>query len=249
VRLDLILNLIGFQAEASQLAWKGIIFLIPYIYIQNFNENLRSYMIVQGFDRVFFITNMIEILVGTFLAWLFVWELKLGIIGIGVSRGITEAITSVVLLVGWKMYGMEKSYYKGETLGQMFCAKETVGFFRFFAQMIFPVWAKCVAYEMMTIWAGMWGNINLVAAWGVVQSFSTLCVAPGSGWAATASVYVGYQIGKGTNKFAKKLALWSVALCWIGMAWLPLSLVLFHDYITDWFTQDPEVHSILTRYL
>lgn len=125
------MNLIGFQAEASQLVWIEILFLIPYIYIQNFNENLRSYKIVQGFDRVFFITNMIGILVGFFLAWLFVWELKLGIIGIGVSRGITEAITSVVLLVGWKMYGMEKSYYKGEALGQVISQKKPQAFLDF----------------------------------------------------------------------------------------------------------------------
>ena len=206
-------------------------------------------MIVQGFDRVFLITNIIEILGGTLLVWLFVWESKLGIIGIGASRGITEALTSVILLAGWKMYGMKESHYKDETLAQIFCAKETAGFLRFFGKFILPIVARCVAFEMMIIWAGMWGNMNLVAAWGVVQSIRSLCVAPGSGWADSASVYVGYQIGKGSNKFAKRLALWSVALCWIGMVWLPISLVLFHDYISGWFTQDPEVLRILTWYI
>jgi Na+-driven multidrug efflux pump len=206
-------------------------------------------MIVQGFSRVFLITNIIEIFGGTLLAWLFVWELKLGIIGIGLSRGITEAITSVILFVSWKKYGMGESFYKGETLRQIFCAKETAGFLRFFGQFTFPIVARYIALEIMTIWAGVWGDINLVAAWGVVQSLCSLCVAPGSGWADCASVYVGYQIGKGCNKFAKKLALWSVVLCWIGMAWLPLSLVLFHDYISGWFTQDPEVLRIMTWYI
>lgn len=206
-------------------------------------------MIVQGFDRVFFITNIIEIFGGTLLAWLFVWELKLGIIGIGVSRGITEASTSVILLASWKMYGVKESYYRGETLGQIFCARETRGFMRVICLNSLPVMSRYVAFEMMTIWAGMWGNINLVTAWGVVQSVSAVCVMPSIGWGDTASVYVGYQIGKGYNKFAKKLALWSVLLCFIGMVWFPIGLIVFHDSIAGWFTTDPRVLDILTWYL
>jgi Na+-driven multidrug efflux pump len=231
VRLDLILKWIGFQYEAADLAWIGILYLLPYIYTQNFNENMRSYMIVQGFDRVFFITNIIEILGGTLLAWLFVWELKLGIIGVGVARGITEASTSVILLASWKVLGMKESYYSGETLGQIFCARETRGFMRVIWLNNLPVMSRYVAFEMMTIWAGMWGNINLVTAWGVTQSVSCVCVMPSIGWGDTASVYVGYQIGKGYNKFAKKLAMWSVLLCFIGMVWFPIGLIVFHDSI------------------
>jgi Na+-driven multidrug efflux pump len=198
---------------------------------------------------VFSITNAIEILGGTLLAWLFIWELRLGIIGIGVARGITEASTCVILLAGWKMYGMKESYYRGEGMGMIFCAREFAGFLRFLALNTLPVMARYVAFEMMTIWAGMWGNVNLVAAWGVVQTISALCVMPGIGWADSASVYVGYQIGKGCNKFAKKLALWSVALNFICMLWFPMGLVLFHDKISGWFTKDPAVLAILNWYL
>jgi hypothetical protein len=73
IRLDVILGWIGFSPQASGIAWTGILCLIPYALIQNFDENLRSYMIVQRFDKVFIITNIIEIFGGSLLAWLFIW--------------------------------------------------------------------------------------------------------------------------------------------------------------------------------
>jgi Na+-driven multidrug efflux pump len=68
----------------------------------------------------------------------------------------------------------------------------------------------------------------------------------GIGFADTANVYVGYQIGRGSNKFAKKLAMWSVCLHWMGMIWAPVCMLIFHDQVAGWFTNIPGVHSVLS---
>jgi Na+-driven multidrug efflux pump len=249
MRLDVILIWIGFSAEASSIAWTGILCLIPYALIQNFDENLRSYMIVQSFDKVFMITNMIEILGGSLLAWLFVWHLQLGIIGIGISRGITEAITCIVLLAAWKMHGMKESFYAGETLRDIFCTKYFASFLRYYAVNTLPYMAEYLGFEITTILWGIYGNTDMVSAWVVLQSLINLMDMMGFGWADTANVYVGYQLGQGCNKFAKKLAKWSVCLHWLGMIWYPVCLIVFHDQVAGWFTQIPGVHSILSLWI
>jgi Na+-driven multidrug efflux pump len=246
IRLDVILSWIGFNPQASGIAWTGILCLIPYLLIQNFDENLRSYMIVQSFDKVFMITNIIEIFGGALLAWLFIWYLQFGIIGVGISRGITEAFTSIVLLTTWKIYGMKESFYAGETLREIFCTKHTASFLRFFGTMTLPMMAEYLGFEIITILYGIYGRTDLVSAWVVLQSIiATVCMM-GVGWADTANVYVGYQIGQGSNKFAKKLAIWSVCLHWMGMIWAPVCLVIFHDQVAGWFTHIPGVHSVLS---
>jgi Na+-driven multidrug efflux pump len=249
MRLDVILTSIGFSAEASSIAWIGILCLIPYALIQNFDENLRSYMIVQSFDKVFTITNAIEILGGSFLAWLFIWYLQFGIIGVGISRGITEAITCIVLLTTWKIYGMKESFYAGETLREIFCTKYFADFARFFAGNTMPLMAAYIAFEAFTIEYGVYGHTDLVSAWVVLQSLITTLVMVGFGFADTANVYVGYQIGQGCNKFAKKLASWNVCLHWLGMMWYPLGLIVFHNQVAGWFTHIPDVHSVLSLWI
>jgi Na+-driven multidrug efflux pump len=244
-----ILIWIGFSSKASSIAWTGILCLIPYALIQNFDENLRSYMIVQSFDKVFTITNIIEIFGGSFLAWLFVWYLQFGIIGVGISRGTTEAITCIVLLTTWKMYGMKESFYAGESLREIFWTKYFAGFLRYFAGNTMPLMAAYLAFEGITIMLGIYGHTDLVSAWVVLQSLITTVCMMGFGFADTANVYVGYQIGQGCNKFAKKLARWSVCLHWLGMMWYPLGLIVFHDQVTGWFTHIPGVHSVLSLWI
>jgi Na+-driven multidrug efflux pump len=206
MRLDVILTWIGFSAEASSIAWTGILYLIPYFLIQNFDENLRSYMIVQSFDRVFMITSAIEILGGSLLAWLFIWHLQFGIIGIGISRGITEAITCIVLLTTWKMCGMKESFYVSESLREIFFTNHFAVFLKYYAVNTMPLLAEYLAFEIITILFRIYGHTHLVSAWVVFQSLINLMDMLGFGWADTANVYVGYQLGQGCNKFAKKLA-------------------------------------------
>jgi Na+-driven multidrug efflux pump len=233
MRLDVILSAIGFSPQVSHIAWIGILCQIPYFLIQNFDENLRSYMIVQGFDKVFMITNCIEIFGGALMAWLFVWQLQFGIIGIGISRGITEAITCIVLLATWKVHGMKESFYAGETLGDIFCNKSFASYLKFYATVIAPMIAEYFGYEAITILFGIYGNTDMVSAWVVLQSIVTAVAMMGFGFADTANVYVGYQVGKGCNKFAKKLGIWSVCLHWLGIFWYPACCIIFHDQIAS----------------
>jgi Na+-driven multidrug efflux pump len=249
MRLDVILTWIGFSAEASNIAWTGILYLIPYFLIQNFDENLRSYMIVQSFDKVFTVTNIIEIFGGSLLAWLFIWHLQLGIIGIGISRCITEAITFIVLLTSWKRCGMKESFYAGETLREIFCTNYFAVFFKYYAVNTMPLLAEYLGFEIITILFGIYGHTDLVSAWVVLQSLISLLFMLGFGWADTANVYVGYQIGQGCNKFAKKLAKWSVCLHWLGMIWYPVCMIVFHDQIAGWFTHIPGVQSLLSLWI
>ncbi len=88
-----------------------------------------------------------------------------------------------------------------------------------------------------------------MSAWVVLQSVISLVCIMGVGWADTANVYVGYQIGQGSNKFAKKLAMWSVCLHWLGMIWYPVCMILFHDQIAGWFTHISGVHAILSLWI
>jgi Na+-driven multidrug efflux pump len=206
-------------------------------------------MIVQSFDKVFMITNIIEILGGCLLAWLFVWYLQFGIMGIGISRGITEAITCIVLLAAWKMHGMKESFHAGETLREIFCTKYSASFLRYYAVNTTAVLAEWGAFEIITILCGIYGNLDMVSAWVVLQSLVNLMDMLGVGWADTANVYVGFQLGQGCNKFAKKLAKWSVCLHWLGMVWYPVCMILFHDQVAGWFTQIPGVHSVLSLWI
>jgi Na+-driven multidrug efflux pump len=249
MRLAVILEWIGFSAQASRIAWTGILWMIPYALIQNFSENLCSYMILQSFDKVFIITNLIEVFGGSLLAWLFVWHLGFGIVGIGISRGITEAITCVILLVTWKVYGMKESFYAGETLGEIFCTKYFARLLKYYAVTTMPLITEELGFEVITILFGIYGHEDLVSAWVVLQSLINLLDMMTFGWADTASVYVGFQLGKGCNKFAKKLAMWSVCLTWLGMICFPVCMIVFHDQIAGWFTYIPGVHAILSLWI
>ena len=102
--------------------------------VQNYCENLKVYMISFEFDRVFNVTSLIELVGGVVLGWYFVWYLKLGIIGIGVSRFIVEVVTCVILLGSWKKWGMKESFRDGETFRQMYLNRGFWNFIKFWAK-------------------------------------------------------------------------------------------------------------------
>jgi Na+-driven multidrug efflux pump len=206
-------------------------------------------MIVQNFDKVFMITNIIEIFCGSLLAWLFVWYLQFGIIGVGISRGITEAITCIVLLATWKVHGMKESFYAGETLREIFCTKYFASFLGYYAVNTMPFMGEYLAFEIVTILFGIYGRTDLVSAWTAIQSLIAMMCMMGFGWADAANVHVGYQIGQGSNKFAKRLAMWSVCLHWMGMIWAPVCLLIFHDQVAGWFAHISGVHSVLSLWI
>jgi Na+-driven multidrug efflux pump len=142
------------------------------------------------------------------------------------------------------MFGMKESFYAGETLREIFCTKYAVSFLRYYAVFTMPMMAEYLGFEIITILFGIYGRTDLVSAWVVLQCVISVVWMMGFGWADTANVYVGYQIGQGSNKFAKKLAMWSVCLHWMGMIWAPVCLLIFNDQIAGWFTHIPGVHFV-----
>jgi Na+-driven multidrug efflux pump len=211
-RLDLIMVAIGFTGAASEVAWIGVLSLLPYMMVQNYCENLRVYMISLDFDRVFNVTNMFELVGGVVLGWYFVWYLNLGIIGIGVSRFIVESVTCVILLLSWKKWGMAESFKKDETFRQMYLNRNFWNFIKFWAKNTAPGFAEYLGYELMTIYSGIYGDQDVVSSWVACQSVMGCVYLLGIGFADTSRVFVGYQIGKKNFKFAKKVASWGVIL-------------------------------------
>ena len=216
IRLDLILAGMGFGEDISDIAWKAIICLIPYFAFQNYNENVRAYMMVLGFNNIFHVTNFIEIALGTFLGWLFIWQLGYGIYGVGISRVITEAFTCVILLITWKKYGMEESFHQGETFGQIFLNKKFWSYMKFWLSCLMPAYAEYLGFEVMTLYAGIYGDYTILSAWVCLQSVSATMYLLGTGFADNCRVFVGYQLGKKNFLFAKKIALWCFYLTILG---------------------------------
>lgn len=169
-------------------------------------------MISLDFDRVFNVTNLIELVGGVVLGWYFVWYLKLGIIGIGVSRFIVEVVTCVILLGSWKKWGMKESFRDGETFRQMYLNRGFWNFIKFWAKNTAPGFAEYVGYELMTIFCGIYGDQDVVSGWVACQSIMGVVYLLGIGFADTSRVFVGYQIGKKNFKFAKILAGWGLIL-------------------------------------
>ena len=215
-RLDLILKVAGFDRGLTDYAHKGIIWMIPYIILQNFNENLRSYMIVLDFHKIFNVTNFLDISLGTFFGWLFVWHLDLGLIGVGISRFITEATTTSILLFTWKKYGMDGSFRKGETLKEIFVTKKFWNFAKFWLANSLPGYAEYIMIEIMVLFAGAYNNDTIIGSWVCLQSVVGLMFMLGVGSGDTGRVFVGYQLGKLDFRFAKKLAYWSCLLSFLS---------------------------------
>jgi Na+-driven multidrug efflux pump len=248
-RLDLILVAIGFTGATSEVAWKGVLFLVPYMMVQNYCENLRVYMITLDFDRVFNFTNAFELVGGVVLGWYFVWYLKLGILGIGVSRLILESVTCLILLLTWKKWGMAESFKKDETFRQMFLNQNFWNFIKFWIKMTVPIYTEYLGFELMTIFSGIYGDQDVTSSWVACQSVMSCVFTMGIGFADTSRVFVGYQIGKKNFKFAKKLACWGIILHFLAMMVPNILISVFSDDIASIFTDIPSVHKILSLYL
>lgn len=97
VRLDLILEAIGFPKETSYYAWKGELCLLPFIFLYNFNEPMRLILMCQGKMKIFPWMSLVQYILLYPMAYLFMTYLKLDIVGYGLFRFMIEIPYTPVL--------------------------------------------------------------------------------------------------------------------------------------------------------
>ena len=186
---------------------------------------------VLDFDMIFNITNVLELVLSIFTGWLFIWEFKMGVVGIGVSRCITEGITCAILLKVSQNNLVKDSFSKAETLQQIFYTKKFWGFVKFEIVNSAAVYFDYLGYEIATILTGIYGDQTIISAWVSVQAIVALVSFLNIGFADVGRLFVGYQIGKKSFAFGKKLAWRSMLMNWIGMVWISVILMSCSGYI------------------
>jgi Na+-driven multidrug efflux pump len=86
LRLDIILQAVGFPKEVSDLTWYCAWASMPHIIICSYNDCFRSYLISLSLQNVFHISNIITIVLGIPGNWFFIIYLEWGLVGAGAIK-------------------------------------------------------------------------------------------------------------------------------------------------------------------
>jgi hypothetical protein len=106
--------------------------------------------------------------------WYFTWESGLGLVGIGIFKTILEIINTGVLIWSWKKYGMKQSFLDEEGPKEIFCTRATWEYIKFFLKVALGEYTEYWGWEMKTVLCGIYGNVDIIAAWAAIQSFMAI---------------------------------------------------------------------------
>ena len=98
IRIDLILIAIGFDEELAKVSHSMVLYLIPGLIIQSFNEMMKTLLISQNVHKPFFLLNAIVIFMIPFGTWIFMYKLDLQILGFGIFKLMLEIIYMIWLI-------------------------------------------------------------------------------------------------------------------------------------------------------
>ena len=139
--------------------------------------------------------------------------LQLGVIGVAIVRFLLEIVNVVVLVYGWKKYGMKRSFLQGEGFKEVFMVRAFWDYVKFVSRVALGGYNEYLGIELRTILCGMYGDVNIVAAWVSVRSVMVINYTYGLGFSNSLRTYVGKLIGKQEFFAAKKIGGWAMLLC------------------------------------
>ena len=274
IRLDLLLLALRFSPNSVALAYVGAWTYVPYIIVNVCNENFKSLMITLGYEKVFQITNVIQILLGAPLSWLFIWHFKLQIIGSNMMFFLVEIVMSLCYMWTYYKYPPEfvKTYreYKkslevevseGETVEyeaniieyaktpgfrEVYLSREFAEFAWFLVKNSICQYIEYFGYETTTFLCGLYGNINIINGWFVVKIWMAVAFFLGCGFSNSIRTYVGIKIGKKHFAAAKKIAERGIYQNILVLLPIFWAIALLSPYISEIFSDDPQVRYAIT---
>lgn len=208
--------------------------------MQAYSENLKSYLMSMGFVRLFDVINLTQVLLTIVFNYIFMYKIKLGLIGFSIAKFLTEVILVIIIYVAWKKHGDKESFLNNEKISTIFTSE-----YRFLVNDFLIFFLKCasqnycdyIGWEALTIMLGAYGDQAILTAWVSIQNIMTITYSIGIGCGNSIRSFVGLKIGEQQHEVARKMSV--VFLIWslvISLVWA-LILGFFSSSIADLFTQ------------
>ena len=159
--------------------------------------------------------------------------------GAGIFKSILELVNSAALIYSWKKYGMEQSFLDKEGLREIFCVRAFWDYIKFFLRVSIGEYTDYLGWEMKTIICGVYGDVDIIAAWSAIQALMAFNYTYGQGFSNSLRTYVGRSIGKQEFAAAKRFAGWAMLLCLCFIIPLWLIVGIFYHDISYFFTAIP----------
>lgn len=233
IRIDLILIAIGFDEELAKVSHSMVLYLIPGLIIQSFNEMMKTLLISQNVHKPFFLLNAIVIFMIPFGTWIFMYKLDLQILGFGIFKLMLEIIY-MIWLIGILKKTAHPESLKPESLSQVLSGflAQAGQFFK----IVLGWYGEYIGFEGNTILIGLLRDNYLMSAWVSVMNVDCIIWACGFGLGNTTRTLTGISIGEGRQAQAKKYAIMSLCYTFMYSITMCIILIFTRHWITAFFT-------------
>lgn len=250
-RADLFLMSLGILEDTSKNAHRVILFAIPGMLIQAYNEVLKVYLVALGYTAPFLWLNILLICLYPILGYVFICVCGLPLAAFGIILVVKEIITLVVcMFYVSKMQNPEHNFIirrnrinSKELFNGM--GEHVIGFIKLFGNVFIPY----MAFELTTILIGSLKDNSYSTAWANVQSLCGIGYCLGGGFGQTARTAVSNFVGKQRNEKAKEYGFKSLLANFIFAVIYGLIMIIFRYSIARGFSDIPGVQSDLVKML
>jgi Na+-driven multidrug efflux pump len=134
---------------------------------------------------------------------------------------------------------MKQSFLDKEYFKDIFCVRAFWDYIKFFLKVSIGEYMDYAGWEMKTIICGVYGDVNIIAAWAAIQALMAVNYTYGQGFSNSMRTYVGRNIGEQEFGAAKRFAGWAMLLCACFVIPLFIIVGIFYHEISYFFTAVP----------
>ena len=158
-----ILIAFGQDMIVADLAREYFYYRIPTLVFFSYLEILKRYLYNLGYFKSTMIASVFEFIIETILWYIFIWYLKMNFIGTAIATGLTNIIVFLSVLGYFKLTSFHSLPQECFHIFNIDSIKNWREFFWYALPTIFNALIECGIFDVMQIWAGVLGVIELGA--------------------------------------------------------------------------------------
>lgn len=241
---DSLMIALGIEEEVARLAGKFLRCSLPAFLAQAFYDCTKNLLVAQN---IFYYQASIQIftcILNIFWCQIFVVYFDLDLVGVALSKVITEFLNAVLLIVVIKKFDLSKEAWipwSPEALEDVF------NFFKEISTIGSSIYLEWIAFESTIIIVGLLKDNVILAAHASVFNYTFFYYTFPVGLSIAMTTYVGNSVGEGKQYKAQKFALLGAIISFFIAFVGTLFGTVFCKEIALFFTPEPAVSAVLSN--
>ena len=232
------------DSEVCSMVQNILVWSIPVAILQSINITVRNYVQAQGIESIYGPYTLFSVFLSTFMAWIFLSELKMGIKGWILFRLFFELLKMIFNLF------VVISKIDPNTLGplDLNLLKQTISFFMFHS-FVFSMcyYLEFIGLEVSIFFVGNVKDYREIVAYVSFMNFLRLALSIGKGFSVILRTRINLLIGMLSQNAAENFFWFFYMSLLISGTILGLFTALLSSPIAHIYTVEPDIHDLISK--